>query len=362
MTAVGLIGLGHMGHGIARNLLMKGHQLTFLDHPGNRPADEILSLGGRPALSPAAVAGAADLVILCVTGSPQVEAVLAGPDGVLGAVRHGATIVDCSTSLPASTLRMSELAQEAGADYIDAPMTRTAQAAHEGRLNLLVGGDAEVVAAMRPVLGAFAEEITHVGPLGSGHRMKLLHNYVSVGFITILAEAAAQAQDAGIAPTDFVNVLKAGGGGGVALDRMTPFLTRNDVTAMPFSISNAAKDLDYCVQMAEAAGASTVAAQGLRDLLAGAVGSGWGEALLPELTSSIRRHAKAPQAPLTRSCCNQVEMSSAAQSRHVTAGASGRSLTGRRLQTSEPWLAAPAALRLRAAEEFQPLLRRPVGV
>lgn len=289
MAAVGLIGLGHMGHGIARNLLMKGHGLVFLDHPGNRPTGEILTLGGRAERSPAAVAEAADVMILCVNGSPQVEAVLAGPEGVLPALAQGATIIDCSTSLPGSTLRMGALAQQAAVRYLDAPMTRTAQAAHDGRLNLLVGGDPEIVAQMRPVLDAFAEGIAHVGPLGAGHRMKLLHNYVSVGFIAILAEAAAQAQDAGIAPADLVEVLQSGGGGGVALDRMVPFLTQGDRDAMPFSIANAAKDLDYYVQMAEEAGAVSDAAQGIRRLLADAAGSGWADAMLPELADVIRR-------------------------------------------------------------------------
>lgn len=289
MAAVGLIGLGHMGHGIARNLLMKGHRLVFLDHPGNRPADEILALGGRPARTPAAVAAAAEAVILCVNGAPQVEAVLSAPEGVLSALAPGATVIDCSTSLPGSTLRMGALAHAAGARYLDAPMTRTAQAAHEGRLNLLVGGDPAVLAEMRPLLGAFAEGIAHVGPLGAGHRMKLLHNYVSVGFMAVLAEAAAQAQDAGIAAADLVAVLQAGGGAGVALDRMVPFLTRGDREAMPFSIANAAKDLDYYVQMADEADAVATAARGIRQLLADAAGSGAGEAMLPELAELARR-------------------------------------------------------------------------
>ncbi|MBM3606551.1 MAG: NAD(P)-dependent oxidoreductase [Alphaproteobacteria bacterium] len=289
MTAVGLIGLGHMGHGIARNVLMKGHGLIFLDHPGNRPADEILSLGGQPAPSPAKVAGMADAMVLCVSGTPQVEAVMTGPDGVLAALRPGTTVIDCSTSLPDSSRRMAALTQEAGGYFLDAPMTRTAQAAHEGRLNLLVGGDPEVVDAMRPLLGAFAEEIKHVGPSGAGHRMKLLHNYVSVGFIAILAEAAALAQDAGIVPEDLVAVLQAGGGGGTALDRMVPFLTQSDRQSMPFSITNAAKDLGYYVEMAEAAGAPAPAAHGIHRLLATAVEAGCGEATLPELAGLVGR-------------------------------------------------------------------------
>ncbi|MCG6113128.1 MAG: NAD(P)-dependent oxidoreductase [Paracoccus sp.] len=288
MAFVGLIGLGHMGHGIARNLLLRGHALTFLDHPGNRPATEILSLGGRPAATGQAVAAASDTVILCVTGSPQVEAVLTAPDGVIAGLRPGVAIVDCSTALPDSTCRMGALVAAAGGHYLDAPMTRTAREAHEGRLNLLVGGDAADLADLRDLLGCFAESVRHVGPLGSGHRLKLLHNFVSVGFLTLLSEAAAQAQDAGIAPRTLIDVLQAGGGAGVALDRITPFLAQGDRAVMAFSIANAAKDLDYHRQMSAASGAAHAVADGIALTLAQAVEAGAGGANLPELASLLR--------------------------------------------------------------------------
>ncbi len=98
---VGLIGVGLMGHGIARNVLRRGgFALTFLDHPGNQPADEILGLGATPVKTPADVARVADVVILCVTGSPQVEAIVTGENGLVSALKPGTVIVDCSTALP----------------------------------------------------------------------------------------------------------------------------------------------------------------------------------------------------------------------------------------------------------------------
>ena len=288
MASVGLIGLGQMGHGIARNLLLKGHGLHFLDHPGNRPADEILSLGGLPLPCGAEVAAASGVVILCVTGSAQVEAVLTAPDGVIAGLRPGALVVDCSTALPESTCRMGALVARAGGRFVDAPMTRTAREAHEGRLNLLVGGAQSDIAALEGVLSAFAETIRHVGPLGAGHRLKLLHNFVSVGFMTLLAEAAAQARDAEIAPGTLVEILRAGGGAGVALDRMTPFLTEGDRDAMAFSIANAAKDLGYHLQMSDQAGAQGAVARGVAASLEIALARGCGQANLPELADILR--------------------------------------------------------------------------
>ena len=138
--SVGIIGVGLMGHGIARNVLKHGYGLTVLEHTGNRPLDELLSLGAATRKSAAEVARESDVLILCVTGSPQVEDALASESGALFGLKPGAVVVDCSTAIPGSTLRMAALVKARGGKFVDAPMTRTAQHAHEGRLNLLVGG------------------------------------------------------------------------------------------------------------------------------------------------------------------------------------------------------------------------------
>ncbi|RAH98324.1 NAD(P)-dependent oxidoreductase [Acuticoccus sediminis] len=287
---VGIIGVGMMGHGIARNVMMRGKfKLSFLDHPGNQPVDELLSLGATRCATPRDVAAASDVIILCVTGSAQVEAVLTGPDGVLAALRPGAIVVDCSTSLPQSTLAMAGRVTEAGGAFIDAPMTRTVQHAHDGVLNLLVGGDAAVLAKVKPVLESFTERVDHVGDLSAGHRMKLLHNFVAVGFMSLLAEAAAQSADAGIDPQVFVDVLAHGGGGGTALDRLSPFITRGDASGIPFAISNGFKDIGYYRTMAEQAGAQHTIADGVLAALDAVVADGKGASHLPLLVELFRR-------------------------------------------------------------------------
>jgi len=287
---VGIIGVGLMGHGIARNVLKRGgFTLSFLDHTGNQPTDEMVALGARPCATSAKVAAAADVVILCVTGSPQVEAIITGEDGVASAIRPGAVVVDCSTALPDSTLRMGEIIAQAGGDYIDAPMTRTAKHAHEGKLNLLVGGALEALEKVRPVLASFTEKVDHVGALGHGHRLKLLHNYVSVGFMTLLAEAAAQAADAGIDPQVFVDVLAGGGGASAALDRLAPYIVAQEREGLPFAVSNAQKDIDYYRAMSEASGAQTFVADGVSAALAKPVEVGLGEAYVPELVKLFRK-------------------------------------------------------------------------
>ncbi|WP_460448067.1 NAD(P)-dependent oxidoreductase [Alsobacter sp. SYSU BS001988] len=289
-TAVGMVGIGLMGHGIARNVLGRGgFPLTVLDHPGNQPLDDLIAAGARVTSSPAAVAASSDVIILCVTGSPQVEAVLAGEGGVLEKLRPGAVVVDCSTAMPESTQKMAAAVEAAGGRFIDAPMTRTARHAHEGTLNLLVGGDPETLREIRPVLDSFTENISHVGPVGFGHRMKLLHNYVSIGFMALLAEAAASADLAGVDPAVLVDVLAKGGGAGVALQRMAPSMVAGDAGAVPFTLDNALKDMGYFRAMAEEAGAPHEIVDGVVRALTGAVAAGHGQAYVPDLVRLLNR-------------------------------------------------------------------------
>jgi len=278
-----MIGIGMMGHGIATNIVKHGHPLAFLEHPGNQPVDALVSAGAKGVPTIAALAAEAEVVILCVTGSPEVESVLFQAGGLLESMRPGTTIVDCSTAIPSSTLRIAEAVAKAGGRFLDAPMTRTPKEAAEGRLNLLVGGEAALFDECRPLLACFAENIVHAGPVGAGHRMKLLHNYVSLGFSAVLAEAAACAQRADVDPHVFMEVLAKGGGGGVVLERLRPYIEAKQIAAFRFSISNALKDIGYYTTMAGEIGASVTAAEGIRRTLEDAVAAGRGGAAVPEL-------------------------------------------------------------------------------
>ena len=289
MTTIGMIGIGMMGHGIASNLLKHGQSLTVLEHPGNQPLDTLIAAGARTCSTPQALAARSDVIILCVTGTPQVEAVLLGEDGVLKGMRPGTIVIDCSTAVPASTEKVAALVIAQGGQFLDSPMTRTPKEAAEGRPNLLVGGDAALFERCKPILACFAENIVHTGPIGSGHRMKLLHNYVSLGTVTLLAEAAACAQRAGVDAQTFVEVLSKGGGWGAALDRLKPMLTAGDTSGLRFSMSNALKDLSYYNQMATDTQAERTVAEAIRNTLQTACNEGDPQALVPELVTLLAK-------------------------------------------------------------------------
>jgi 3-hydroxyisobutyrate dehydrogenase-like beta-hydroxyacid dehydrogenase len=284
---IGMIGIGLMGHGIARNVMKHGYPLSVVEHPGNQPLDELRAGGVQSVANGAALARESDIVILCVTGSPEVEAVLTAPDGVLAGLQRGAIVIDCSTAVPASTARMATLVHEAGGLFIDAPMTRTAKEAHEGRLNLLVGADPDLFARVEPLLRTFAENVTLVGGTGSGHSMKLLHNFVSLGTIALISEAAACAKRAGVDAQTFVDVLAKGGGGGAALERLRPSLIDGDPSGMPFHMSNALKDLGYYVTMTGDTEAADAIALAVQSTYAGAVEQGGAHRTLLELPTLL---------------------------------------------------------------------------
>jgi 3-hydroxyisobutyrate dehydrogenase-like beta-hydroxyacid dehydrogenase len=284
---VGMVGIGLMGHGIASNIARHGHELSVLEHPGNQPLETLKAAGAVGLHSAAELAARCDVVILVLTGSPQVEAVLTGPGGVLEGLRPGSVVIDCSTAIPSSTQRMAQAVQAAGSRFLDAPMTRTPKEAAEGRLNLLIGGDAALLEQCRPLLECFAENITHAGPVGAGHSMKLLHNYVSLGTVALLSEAAACARRNGVAPEVFVDVLAKGGGGGTALERVKPYLLAQDPSGLRFSIANACKDLGYYNAMASDAGAVKDIAAAVLATLEGALSHCEPGTFMPELASIL---------------------------------------------------------------------------
>ena len=276
-----------MGSGIAASLLRHGYPLSILEHEGNQPLEPLLAKGANSHSSIADVARQARVIILCVTGTPQVEAVLFSEGGLLQHLQPGTTIIDCSTAIPGSTIRIAGEVQNAGGHFLDAAMTRTPKEAAEGRLNLIVGGERADYEATLPILEAYAEVIVHAGPVGSGHRMKLLHNYVSLGFSAVLAEAAALARRSGADPHQFCEVLAAGGGGGVVLERLRPYIENGNTENFRFSAANAYKDLEYYCAMAEEQGGRQEVAQAVKSLYANANAAGLGQIPVPQLIDHL---------------------------------------------------------------------------
>lgn len=285
---IGICGVGLMGLGIATNVRKAGFTLGFLDHPGNQPTAGLLAEGAVAFPTPAALATESDIVIICVTGSPQVRAVLTDKNGVLEGLREGSLVIDCSTAIPGRTLELAAMVHEKGARFIDAPMTRTPKEAAEGRLNLIVGGDKADFDEALPLLQSFAENIVHAGAVGAGHTLKLIHNFVSLGFSAVVAEAAVAAEKSGIAPQVLHDVLAAGGGKGVVLDRMTPFILNGDLSAFRFTLANSDKDLGYYNDMAAEMGLVRDIAAAVGKHYRSAVEAGEGGRFVPELIDIFR--------------------------------------------------------------------------
>ena len=208
---IGYIGAsGLMGHGMAKNLLAKGQQLAITVHTQRDRVQDLLDAGATLAANAAELGATCDVVLICVTGSPQVEAVVSGPNGLLTHPKAGLVIVDCSTSEPHSTTHLRELSHSKGVTFVDAPLARSPVEAEAGRLNIMVGAEPAVFAKLDPILKCCAENVFHVGGPGAGHAIKLLNNFIGQAICAATAEAFAVGKRAGIAPKQLVALVGAG--------------------------------------------------------------------------------------------------------------------------------------------------------
>ena len=287
MQSIGFIGIGLMGHGMAKNLLKKGHPLSFLVHRNRSSIADLVQLGAKEAASPAAIMGASDIVILCVTGTPQVEANVYG--GLLENARKGQIVIDCSTSQPDSTDRIRAEFERKGVRFVDAPLARTPQHAEEGKLNCMVGADAATFAAVKPVLEKFCENIVHAGAPGSGHKIKLVYNFVAMGHAAITCEALAACAKVGIDLGVFHQLVSAGGANSAMFQMLVPKAITGDLTGLQFTLANAKKDIGYYLGMLANAPLAGAMGGALQQTLVQANSLGLGDKLVASL---IEAHEK----------------------------------------------------------------------
>jgi 3-hydroxyisobutyrate dehydrogenase-like beta-hydroxyacid dehydrogenase len=299
MSTIGFIGAsGLMGHGMARNLLAKGHALRLTTHRNRDRVADLLAAGALEAASPAALARDCEAVFVCVTGSPQVEAVVAGPAGLLEAAAPGLVIVDCSTSEPESTQRLRALAHQRGAEFVDAPLARTPVEAEAGRLNVMVGADAPTFARIEPLLRCFAENVFHVGGPGAGHTIKLLNNFIAQAICTATAEAFAVGRRAGIDLVRLVELVGAGPVNSGLFQAMAKTL-HGDLAGLKFELDNARKDVRYYTHLAEGLAIPTVMGEAVHQSLTLASTLGHGRKFVPSLVEAQEQLARVNLVPRT---------------------------------------------------------------
>ena len=248
---IGFIGLGLMGHGMAKNIVEKGFPLSVMAHRNRAPIDDLVKRGATEVKSVREMGERSSIVFLCVTGSREVEAVIRGKAGLMASLKPGSVIVDTSTADPTSTVALAEELAAADIALADAPLGGTPIQAAEGKLSAMVGATAETFARIKPVIEAWAGKVTHIGGIGDGHRMKLLNNFLSLGYAAIYAEALTLATKVGISPERFDSVIRGGRMDNGFYQTFMGYTIDGNREAHKFTLSNAFKDLTYLESMAD---------------------------------------------------------------------------------------------------------------
>ncbi len=275
---LGFVGLGAMGLPMTRHLLEAGHQVTVSSR-SRGPIDRAVVLGAVDGGSPAGVARASDVVILCVPSSPQVAEVVAA---MLPALGPGKVVVDCSTIDPEVTRDQHALVTGAGAGYLDAPLSGGTAGAEKGTLTLMVGGDGETLSRVRPALEAFSARIVHVGGPGMGQVVKLCNNLVYAAQMLATAEATALALASGVDMGKLYEVLTHATGDCVAVRTRLP--VAGVVPESPasngwrpgFMTDLMAKDLDLALAYGARSGVPLTSTAVARQALTAATAAGYG--------------------------------------------------------------------------------------
>ncbi|RMD82592.1 MAG: NAD(P)-dependent oxidoreductase, partial [Chloroflexi bacterium] len=224
---IGFIGLGIMGRGMAANILRAGFPLTVWNRTPGR-TDEFVAAGAQLATSPADLAERSDIVISCVSDTPDVEAVLFGPQGAIEGARAGMLMIDMSTISPQGAQQFAARLAERGIGFLDAPVSGGSEGAARGTLSIMVGGPADLVERAMPVLQAMGKTITHVGGHGAGQTVKLVNQILVVGTMLAISEAFVFAQASGVDLEKALTAVSGGAAGSWMLSNRGPQVIRRD--------------------------------------------------------------------------------------------------------------------------------------
>jgi 3-hydroxyisobutyrate dehydrogenase len=249
---IGFIGLGTMGGGMARNLLAKGYALTVWNRSTERLAP-LLADGATAAQSPADLAARSDLVMVCVSDTPDVEQVALGPDGILVSISPGSLVIDHSSISPGATRRLAAAAAGKGAHWLDAPVSGGSEGAARGTLSIMVGGDPAQLERSRPYLAAYGTTLTHVGPSGAGQLAKIVNQILVVVTQQGVGEALLLAQAGGLDVGTTIDAVKGGAAGSWMLANRGPQMARRDWRP-GFTIDLQQKDLRLALESADELG------------------------------------------------------------------------------------------------------------
>ena len=258
---IGYIGVGLMGHGAAKNILQKGYPLTIMGHRNRAPVDDLVALGAREAKTAADVARASDVLFLCLPSTVEVEHTIYGAGGVLEGAAKDLIVVDSTTADPRSTQRIGTDLAKRGMRMADSPLGRTPKESEAGKLSTFVGGDPDTVRQLKPIIECYADTIIDAGPLGSGHTLKLINNFIAIGTSGVIAEALATAAKLGVDMRKLYDVVSAGGANSRMFQMIMPWVLEGDDSHLKGPLRIAGKDMRYYSKLAESAPATAFIAQ-----------------------------------------------------------------------------------------------------
>ncbi len=286
MERIGFVGLGTMGTSMAANLRRAGFEVTAWNRTPGRAA-ALLELGAREAASPAAVGATADVVVVCVSDTPDVEHVLFGADGVASGLASGGLVIDCSTISPEATAGFARRLADLGIGFVDAPVSGGSEGARLATLTIFVGGSDADVERARPVLEALGKTITHFGPAGNGQAVKAVNQVVIAGVYLAVAEGMVLAMKAGLDPAAVVAALGGGVAGSWILANRSGKMIANDYP-LGFRTSLHLKDLGIALELGRTTGTAMPVAALAAQLEAGLVARGYGDEDMSNLARAIR--------------------------------------------------------------------------
>ena len=289
---IGFLGLGTMGAAMAANLARAGFAVTAWNRSPDR-APELADLGVARADSPAAVARASDVVVVCVSDTPDVEALLFGSDGVASAATSGQLIIDCSTISPSATRDFAARLAERSVDLVDAPVSGGSEGAQKATLTIFCGGEAAAVERARPILAAMGKTITHVGPSGSGQAVKAVNQVILAGTYLGVAEGIVLALKAGLDVGQVVEALGGGAAQSWVLANRSGRMIDNDYP-LGFKVALHRKDLGIALDLAREMGAELPVAELAAGFETDLVGAGHAEEDMSALARVIRGRSGLP--------------------------------------------------------------------
>jgi 3-hydroxyisobutyrate dehydrogenase len=271
---IGFIGLGIMGRGMSRNLLKAGFDLTLWNRTASK-ADALVAEGAKKAQHLADLAAHCDIIITCVSDTPDVREVLLGENGVLDALRPGALVIDMSTISPQATRELAELISAQGGHMLDAPISGGSEGAEKGTLSIMVGGDAVQFKRALPVFQAMGKTITHVGGAGAGQTVKLVNQILVVVNALAVSEALLFAQAGNLDLEKALQAVSGGAAGSWMLSNRGPQVIQRDWRP-GFTIDLQQKDLRLVLEEAQQLGVPTLATSLIANLYRGLQARGLG--------------------------------------------------------------------------------------